>query len=155
MITNHDASHNRPQIRSAEAADIDGAKTLLQQCRLPVDDIADRLGQGFCIAEHEGAVVGMAGVEVHDVFGLLRSVAIAPAWRNKSFGRELVENRLAWARRQGLGDLYLLTIDAAGYFERFGFTSLDRGDVPLPIRESSEFATLCPDTATAMVLNLR
>jgi amino-acid N-acetyltransferase len=155
MITNNDSSHIRPQIRSTEAADTDAARTLLRQCQLPVDDIVDRIGDGFCIAEYDGAVVGMAGVEVHDAYGLLRSVAIAPEWRNRSFGRELVKDRLAWARTHGLCDLYLLTTDAAGYFEQFGFTSVDRGDVPSPIKETSEFATLCPDTATVMVLNLK
>lgn len=155
MITNNDSSHNRLQIRSAEATDIDAARILLQQCRLPGDDIADRLGDGFCIAEYEGVMVGMAGVEVHDKCGLLRSVAIAPEWRKKSFGQELVDDRLAWARAGGLRHLYLLTTDAAGYFQRFGFARIDRGDVPPAIGETSEFATLCPDTATVMVLNLK
>jgi amino-acid N-acetyltransferase len=136
-------------IRPATFADMAAAAALLTNSDLP-DEGLDA-GAGFAIAEIRGRVVGVAGVELHRPFGLLRSVAVAENLRGSGLGGALVQNRLRWAADQDLTALYLLTLDAADYFKRFGFRSLSREDAPPTIRRSQEFETLCPDTATVMV----
>jgi amino-acid N-acetyltransferase len=53
-----------------------------------------------------------------------------------------------------LTEVYLLTLDAQGYFESFGFAVIDRERVPAEVAASREFDSICPATATAMVLQL-
>jgi amino-acid N-acetyltransferase len=52
-------------------------------------------------------------------------------------------------------DVFLLTFTAEGYFQRFGFQSLDRADVPASVRTSVQFTYACPSTASVMRKRLR
>lgn len=97
-------------------------------------------------------VVGVAIVEPHGVFGLLRSVAVAPSRRGQQVASLMVHNRLAWAACEGISDIYLLTTTAQDYFSRFGFVPVGRAEVPAPIKTSAEFTYLCPETAVVMKL---
>ena len=92
-------------------------------------------------------------MERHGDSGLLRSVAVDVEWRGRGIAERLIEDRIAWARRTGIRDLYLLTTTAASYFPRFGFTPVDRADVADGIKASSEFADVCPSSATVMKLS--
>jgi amino-acid N-acetyltransferase len=105
------------------------------------------------VAECNG-LVGVAGVEIHGREGLLRSVAVGPAWRGRAVGARLVRERLAWARAARLARIYLLTIDAAGYFERLGFIRVDQDAVPDEIKACPEFTSLCPNSAIVMMMRL-
>lgn len=127
---------------------------LLRQAGLPIKGVESNLSAGYVVSRHDSGVVGVCGVEIYSTDGLLRSVVVHPEWRGKSLGRALVEDRISWAKSEGLRRLYLLTTDAEGYFERFGFNAVAREDTPAGIRASSEFSTLCPDTAVVMVLFL-
>jgi len=69
-------------------------------------------------------------------------------------GDALTRDRLAWARHQGLGAVYLLTTMAGDYFPRFGFRPVSRDQAPEAIQRSREFAEACPASALFMKLQL-
>ena len=50
----------------------------------------------------------------------------------------------------GLSDLYLLTMDADPFFERFGFKIISRDDAPDPVRATSQFSLEACDGAVLM-----
>lgn len=158
---------NPYEIRPAVTGDLGRIHSLLREGALPVEGVEEHLRRGYVVAvrgaeatrmsgvEKRGAeVVGVCGVEKHGPYGLLRSLAVSPSRRGTGLGRVLVEDRVRWAGGEGLRALYLLTTDADGYFERFGFVRVDRGETPPEIKASSEFSSLCPESAVVMVLPL-
>jgi len=54
----------------------------------------------------------------------------------------------------GAEAVWLLTTTAADYFAAFGFVPVERAAVPEPIRESAEFASLCPASAAVMRMQI-
>jgi len=142
-------------LSAAAKGDVAAIVAMLEKYDLPTPDIDERLLRGFVVARPRDAspneLAGICGIEIHGSTGLLRSLAVASDWRDRSLGRILVEDRLAWSRRTGLQEMYLLTMDAAGYFTRFGFTRLERSELPPEIQATSQFSSLCPATAVAMV----
>jgi amino-acid N-acetyltransferase len=141
-------------IRPARPGDRDAVEALLRRAALPPDGLDDHFGEAYAVAEADGRIVGAAGVEVYGGAGLLRSVAVDPAWQGRGMGAALTRERLAWARARGLEEVYLLTTTAAGYFPKLGFTPVDREAVPEAVRGSLQFAGVCPSTAAVMVLRL-
>jgi len=139
-------------IRAAEASDLAGVRALLLEANLPPDGLEDQFGPRYAVAEAGGALVGAAGVEVHGVFGLLRSVVVAPALRGTGLGRALVADRLAWARRERLSAVFLLTTTAPDFFATLGFERTARESAPEEIRRSREFASVCPGSSVLMRL---
>jgi amino-acid N-acetyltransferase len=140
-------------IREAAASDLAQIERLLVASSLPTAGIADVLCR-FLVAEHEGAVVGVVGVEECCGFGLLRSTAVGSEWRSRGLGRQLVERAIIEAESRGVKALYLLTTTAERYFPSFGFTTITRDQVPEPVRATAEFCTVCPASATVMKLCL-
>jgi amino-acid N-acetyltransferase len=104
----------------------------------------------FWVGEHEGTVVGAAGMERYGDAGLLRSVAVAPEWRRSGIGRALADHVLDEGRTAGVDDVYLLTTTAEHYFPRLGFACIDRAGVPAAVRGSVEFTSACPASAVVM-----
>ncbi len=141
-------------IRPARSEDLHEVKNLLLNCGLHSEGVIDYLGDSYVVAEHQTEMIGVCGIEVYDDFGLLRSVAVSRKWQGRSLGRTLVENRISWAKARGIRALYLLTLDADRYFERNGFRRVRRDDVPVEIKDSLEFNSLCPETAIVMVKSL-
>jgi N-acetylglutamate synthase-like GNAT family acetyltransferase len=144
-----------PTIRPALPQDRALVVALLAAAALPTGGIEDPLGDSYCVAEYDGDLLGVAGLEVHGRHGLLRSVVVQPRARGTGVARALVADRLAWGRRSNLQGIYLLTTTAATYFQRLGFARVSREAVPAAIRASGEFAELCPQTAVVMTLSLQ
>jgi amino-acid N-acetyltransferase len=140
-------------IRPAGAKDFDAVSRLLTDSSLPLDGVPETL-TGFLVAEAAGDIVGVAGLESCCDNALLRSVAVRPEWRSKGLGRTLVERIIAMAEGEGIHGLYLLTTTAERYFPSFGFTKIAREAVPADVRETQEFRSACPASATAMALPL-
>ncbi|MEZ0334635.1 MAG: arsenic resistance N-acetyltransferase ArsN2 [Gemmatimonadales bacterium] len=130
--------------------DLATIRRLLREAELPTDGLEEQFGPGYAVAMDEGAVIGAAGVERYGRFGLLRSVVVIPEARSRGAAELLVRDRLAWAGTEGLEAVYLLTTTAARYFGRLGFENVERDALPVEIRDSREFASLCPSTAVAM-----
>jgi amino-acid N-acetyltransferase len=106
------------------------------------------------VAEEDGALIGVVGVERCGDYGLLRSAAVESNARNRGIGRKLVEQAISTAKANRLRSLYLLTTTAEEYFPTFGFEVTTRQDVPDPVRQTHEFREACPASATVMKLDL-
>jgi len=144
----------KPDVRGARTSDLPGVRRLLRDCNLPEDGIEDQFPKSFVVAENDGELIGVAAIKEYGSAGLLRSVAVAEACRSRAVGGHLVAECLERAKLRGSTEVYLLTLDAQGYFESFGFAVLDRDQVPAEVAASREFDSVCPATATAMVLQL-
>lgn len=140
-------------IRPATANDLTQIERLLIASSLPTTGIADVLCR-FFVAEHDGAIVGVVGVEECCEYGLLRSTAVDDAWRSKGLGRQLVERAIHDAESRGVKALYLLTTTAERYFPSFGFSTITRDQVPVSVQATAEFCNVCPASATVMTLKL-
>jgi amino-acid N-acetyltransferase len=138
-----------PVLRPATLADLRDVERLLMHAQLPVDGVAGSLPT-FVVAEHDGRLVGAAGLELCGQDALLRSVVVAPEWRSRGLGRELVERVIAEGEARRLRALYLLTTTAEQYFPAFGFERTTRDGLPAGVRATAEFQTACPASATVM-----
>lgn len=139
-----------PSVRPATVADLPAVERLLSAAHLPLAGVAHAIAT-FVVAECQGDVVGVAGLELCRDHGLLRSVAVAPEWQKRGLARELVCRVIAEAEERRLHALYLLTTTAAHYFPRFGFTETPRSAVPADIAATEEFREACPASAIVMV----
>ena len=141
--------HGEAALRPASTKDLPRVEKLLIESKLPLDGVKESL-QDFVVAEANGEIVGVAGLEVCCDDALLRSVAVRPEWRSKGVGRALVNRAIAEAESRGLRALYLLTTTAEHYFPSFGFAKVERAAIPDAVRATREFTSACPASAVAM-----
>ena len=139
----------RINLRTAQPADLPAVLSLLERSELPTAGVADTFSH-FLVAEADGKLVGVAGLELYDGSALLRSVAVDGPWRGTGVGRVLVERALDLARERGIEDIYLLTTTAEHYFPKFGFACVSRDSVADGVRKSVEFQCACPASAKVM-----
>ena len=140
-------------LRPARSTDLPAIERLLSDSALPLAGVAEAL-DAFTVAEDGKEIVGVAGLELCRGNALLRSVAITPEWRSRGLGRSLVTHVIADAESRGLRALYLLTTTADQYFPSFGFRPIARDEVPPDVRETEEFRSACPASATVMACTL-
>ena len=136
-------------LRTAETADLPAILALLGRAHLPEAGVADALPH-FVIAENEGQLVGVAGLEVYGESALLRSVAVEESWQGTGVGRTLIERALSVTQERGIKDVFLLTTTAEHYFPRFGFACVSRDSVTEAVQTSAEFKGACPASAVVM-----
>lgn len=136
-------------IRQATAADLPAAEALLARAGLTTEGVGDWIDR-FLVADENGFIAGVAGLELYGGSALLRSVAVADECRGTGIGHALVERALDAAAAAGAADVFLLTTTAERYFPRFGFTPVSRDDVSAPLLASAEFSGACPASATVM-----
>lgn len=91
------------------------------------------------------------GLELLGQEALLRSLVVEASHRGTGGGRTLVAAAEEHARAEGVRSVYLLTTTAAPFFERLGYSRVDRACAPATIQATREFISLCPATATFMV----
>jgi len=136
-------------LRAATAADAEIVRELLMRSALPVTDL-DSARPQFVVATREGQVIGTGALERFGDVALLRSVAVESQWRGSGVGRVIVEELERRASAQGLRELILLTLTAREFFERLGYLTRDRAQVPPAALASEEFRSLCPAAAVCM-----
>lgn len=137
-------------VRWAEAADWPAARRLLSSADLPVEDLGEDRLAGFFVAEIDGVIVGLIGLERFGTVGLLRSLVVREDTRRGRLGRKLVAAVETAAQAAGIDELWLLTIDAERYFDKLGYEIADRDAAPDAIRDTQEFSALCPGNAHVM-----
>nr|WKN38032.1 arsenic resistance N-acetyltransferase ArsN2 [Tunicatimonas sp. TK19036] len=137
------------EIVPASSQDLPGITTLLQQQRLPTEDLSDQI-QLLVAKDMIEQVIGSCGMEVYEEVGLLRSLAVAPEYQGQGLGQQLVKYLEENARKQGIATLYLLTTTADHFFEKLEYQRVDRSSVPAAIQQTAEFTQLCPSTAVVM-----
>jgi len=140
-------------LRPALDEDLGAVEQILIESGLPVAGVRDALCS-FIVAESEGRLVGVVGLEMCCEHALLRSTAVAPGWRDRGLGRQLVERIIAEAESRNIHALYLLTTTAERYFPSFGFVKTTREVVPESVKQTAEFVSACPASATVMCLTL-
>jgi amino-acid N-acetyltransferase len=115
------ASTSGITLRRASVRDLSGVEDLLTRTKLPRGGV-DALIDSFIVAEDDGRLIGVAGVE----------------------------RLIAESNENGIAELYLLTTTAEKYFPILGFAKISREATPAEIQETDEFTDLCPSTATVM-----
>ena len=137
-------------IERATPEDGEAILELLRASALPDAGLLDHLATAL-VARSPDRVVGTAVLEVYDAGALLRSVAVDTTLRGHGVGRRLVAAALDLAGTLRVPAVYLLTTTAEGYFPRFAFSPVSRGDVPRGLLQSVEFQSACPASAIVMM----
>jgi amino-acid N-acetyltransferase len=137
-------------IRPADTGDLSSVAQLLQNAGLPTTDLVSAHKFQSWVIVDKGSILGVIGLERFGREALLRSLAVAPAYRNRGLGQELVARLEHDARVQGIEQLVLLTETAQAFFQRLGYTTIDRAQVSDDVKHSAEFRSLCPASATCM-----
>ena len=135
-------------VEPAQAGDAAAISDLLRSCGLPVEDISGV--SGFLVARSGGTLVGTIGLERAGDAGLLRSLAVKREARGKGLARSLCDGVIREARLAGVRNVYLLTTDTQDLFRKLGFADVPRESAPEGIRQTAQFRTLCPASATLM-----
>lgn len=111
----------------------DSVIKLLSAEELPVIDLPQTLDNFFVAIEND-KVIGTAGLEIYEGYGLLRSLIVEANSRNNGVAAALVARVEALAAEKGLQGIYLLTEGAADYFSGKGFEHVARMDVPKAVK---------------------
>jgi amino-acid N-acetyltransferase len=138
-------------VRSATAVDYPAVIALLEAAGLPTAGVPRTLGD-FLVASRGDGLAGAIGLERYGSGALLRSAVVRPGDQGSGIGAALVHALLDRARDGGLREIYLLTTTAERWFPRFGFTPIEREQVPDAVRASVEFRQACPASAAVMRL---
>lgn len=141
-------------IRPPRSEDLPALKTLLDNSGLPSSDITEAHLQDFIILGQAGRIAGAIGMEAHGEDALLRSLAVETMMRGEGYGLRLLELMEEKARDEGVRRLYLLTTSADNFFRNMGYEAVDRAEVPESIRNTTQFAGLCPASAVCLSKSL-
>jgi amino-acid N-acetyltransferase len=125
-------------------------RRLLEQSHLPTADLTSELMRHFLVSGAADDPTGVVGLEIFGPIALLRSLAVAAERRQAGLGTALVAAAENHARTCDVREIFLLTTTAAQFFERLGYLHAERAAAPACIRDSSQFATLCPGSAVLM-----
>ena len=136
------------EIRHPRASDFALIRQLLIDANLPVDDFTPE-HLAFIASDDEQPFAAIGCERMGDTW-LLRSLVVAEEHRSRGLGARLVAALEADAREQRVGEIWLLTIDADGFFGSLGYRRRERDEAPEAIRGTAEFAELCPASAVLM-----
>ena len=139
-----------PSIRRGRATDLPAVLALLESARLPTADIASVDELPMWVLKEWGAIVGVIALQRFGAEALLRSLAVTPEYRKRGFGAQLVARLEERARADNIQELVLLTETAETFFGTLDYSVIDRCHVSDRLKESTEFRTLCPASATCM-----
>ncbi|AXF22762.1 GNAT family N-acetyltransferase [Burkholderia pyrrocinia] len=146
---------NTHLIRRAHSADYSIIRTLLESEDLPNEDVTIEGIPHFYVASLvDGSLMGCVAIEQYGTDALLRSLAVADGARRNGLGRTLVAAAEQAAIAHGVRRLFLLTTTAANYFASIGYHKFERAVAPSRIQSTSQFASLCPASATCMAKTL-
>ena len=134
-----------------QPANLARLEALLRQNNLPAQDCAAQAQNFYGIFDGD-ELIAAGGLEPAADYALLRSVVVKKQYRDSGLARKISEYLIGVAEAEGKQAVYLLTETAEKYFEKLGFWSVDRAQVPLEITQTRQFTSLCPDTANCMVL---
>ena len=140
-------------IKELKPEEFDTTFNLLQESKLDASDLKQPNIRLFRFEEN-GEFIGVGGLEIFDDLALLRSVAISKKQQNKGLGKQLVSLIEKTAKASGISELYLLTNTAAGFFEALGYQQIHRDDFAKPLKQTAQYAGLCPVSSICMMIVL-
>jgi N-acetylglutamate synthase-like GNAT family acetyltransferase len=141
-----------PRLRAVPLATFerDGLKAALRKAGLPCEDV-EQSGPLFWRFDTDDDIpAGFAGLELHGLDALLRSLVTLPPRRRAGVGRAIVAAIEQEAQLHGCDAIYLLTQEP-DYFARAGYAALSCDAVPEAVRASSQFHSPVCAAAAAMV----
>jgi len=141
------------KILEARKEDLPAIKALLESVNLPLQGVEDHW-DNFILLKKENVVGGTVGLEIYNDKALLRSLAVAGAQQGHGFGQKLYFAIIEKAREHGIREIYLLTETAEKFFAKQGFEKISRDSADVKVKESIEFRSACPGTASCMRLKL-
>lgn len=115
----------RCTFRRGRLSDIPRFAELLMAANLPPMFIEEFI-EGFAVAECEGVIVGIGGLEMYETSGVIRSIVADERARGTGLGRRIADLLAEDAVAAGAEDLYLFTLDAHDFWLHLGYK-----DVPL------------------------
>jgi amino-acid N-acetyltransferase len=130
------------------------AAALLEAQGLPISDITDEHLEDFFFVGSDGSPTGLVGLELYGIDALLRSLVVGESVRRNGLGSTLVRHAERHAATKGVRSLFLLTTTAEAFFKRLGYERIDRSRAPVSIKETREFASLCPANSAFMIKSL-
>ncbi len=148
-----DARASEMTLRPAEPGDWPAIAALMQGCCAQATDACERL-ESCLLGERGSEVIGVVDLELLGTVGLLRCVAIHPAYRSAGLGKQLAAAVESFARSKGMHELCLLTTAAVPFFVGRGYRVDNRADAPGVVQTSSTFRTANAQTAVFMTLRL-
>lgn len=98
----------------------------------------------------EGDMIGTGALEIYSPYALLRSLSVRDVNRGQALGSRITDDLLTAARQRNIKAIYLLTEGAKLFFKRKGFKEIDRASAPDQVCASSEFSSVCPESAVCM-----
>ncbi len=124
-------------------------KNLLEEVDLPISDL-DVAPVHFFGIKNGTNIIAVGALEVYGTNAILRSVAVKSTLQNQGLGKEIVSFLETKAKEMGIRQLFLLTTTADAFFKKLNYLPTDREKCPREIRESEEFANLCPSIASCL-----
>jgi amino-acid N-acetyltransferase len=134
--------------------DEQAVKRLLLDAELPVADLTPEHMQHFFGCGTPEAINGVIGLELFGDSALLRSLAVTTHMRECGLGKQLVAEAESYAREHGVKALYLLTTTAERFFDRIGYSRIERETVPESIKATREYGGICPASSAVMCKRL-
>lgn len=125
-------------------------RATLDDAGLPGADLSEPGRHVFAFRTLAGRLLGYGGFELHGVDALIRSVVVAKESRGSGVGRAILPLLLRRAFDRGARQAWLLTTDAAGFFEKNGFRRIERSAASAAILATRQAAALCPASAVLL-----
>ena len=141
------------KVERVKATQRQAARKLISAFGLPSKRLDD--AELWCVKGEGRRLLGVAGLETWGRQGLLRSVVVDSKHRKAGVGTSLVRRVIFEAKKKRMREVYLITETALPFFEKLGFSAIDRLRVKGDVLNSIEFEEACPETAPAMWLDLR
>jgi arsenate reductase len=127
-----------------------GLRAALSQALLPTDDLAEPGRKFYAHETLDGERVAYGGFERYGPDLLLRSIVVLPQARHRGIGSGVLALLLRRAFDDGARRAWLLTTDAAPFFERAGFRQVERTLAPQSILGTQQAKSLCPASAVLL-----
>ncbi len=144
---------SRISFAAVEPGDHDFLRLALDAAQLPTDDI-DEQGRAFYQLSDDQGPIGFVGIEGDGSDRLLRSLVVLPSRKRQGHGGLLVAHAEAFARRDGVARLHLLTTTVADFFRARGYRTAARDQAPAAIATTAQFTSLCPGSAAYLVKDM-
>ena len=134
--------------------DLPELQQLLTLNNLDSSDIASLECAEFLGIRRSGRLVAAGGVQLFSKEALIRSIATHSDFQGKGLASDILDSLERLSQERGVTNLYLLTTTAEGYFKNNGYHRIERRFVPCSIASTSQFSSLCPDSAALMLKEL-
>lgn len=139
-------------IKLALPEEFDQIHELLIMSGLPIAGVDANSGKYYIAGDYD--LIGVIGVEQYGSAVMLRSLAVKPQFRKAGVAGKLIEYVFQVLQGTGVVNIYLLTNTAEGYLTRYGFTTLERSQVPNHVLAASALGEACSSSSTCMHLAL-